>query len=131
MGQATVEFALVAIIFFTLLIGVIECGRLIYGIVAITNGAREGARYAIAESSGTGACNSTNAGLLQSVHASTQGLSVTVTATQGDNPSPDNPNDVYCQVEVDWTFLPAGGAFDLPSIPVKSTSRHYYFNNLQ
>jgi Flp pilus assembly protein TadG len=129
-GQTTVEFALIGTVFFFLLIGALETGRAIYGVNAVANGAREGARYAIAQANGNGACNSSNPGLLNAVNASTQGLKVTVTAIQGTT-TLGNPQDAYCQVEVDWSFQPADNSFGLPTIPVTSTSRHYYYNNLQ
>jgi Flp pilus assembly protein TadG len=43
-----VEFAATSIIFFTLLFGVIEGGRLLFTYHQLTNAAREAARYAIA-----------------------------------------------------------------------------------
>jgi hypothetical protein len=46
-GQALVEFALVAPIFFLLLFAVIEFGRYVYQVQILNNAAREGARYAI------------------------------------------------------------------------------------
>jgi Flp pilus assembly protein TadG len=46
-GQAMVEFALVAPIFFLLLFSIIEFGRAIYYVQMLNNAAREGARYAI------------------------------------------------------------------------------------
>jgi hypothetical protein len=46
-GQALVEFALVAPIFFLLLFSIIEFGRAVYYIQMLNNAAREGARYAI------------------------------------------------------------------------------------
>jgi hypothetical protein len=42
-----VEFALVAPIFFALLLGIIEAGRFIFYYETLANAAREGARYAI------------------------------------------------------------------------------------
>jgi Flp pilus assembly protein TadG len=45
-GQALVEFAFVSIVFFGLIIGIIESGRLVFGYFALANGAAEGARAA-------------------------------------------------------------------------------------
>lgn len=45
-GQATVEFALVSIIFLTLVLGSIDFGRAVYMYSQLTNSVREGARYA-------------------------------------------------------------------------------------
>jgi len=50
-GQALVEFALVAPIFFMLLFGTIEAGRFILFYEALNNATREGARYAIVHGS--------------------------------------------------------------------------------
>lgn len=44
-GQTLVEFALGAILLFTLVFGIVEFGRLIYAFSAVHNAAREGARY--------------------------------------------------------------------------------------
>lgn len=50
-GQALVEFALVAPIFFLLLFGIIEAGRFILYYQTLNNATREGARYAIVHGS--------------------------------------------------------------------------------
>src|SRR5512142_69595 len=47
-GQSLVEFALVVPVFFFLLAGAIDFGRLFYTYVGVTNAAREGAAYAAA-----------------------------------------------------------------------------------
>jgi Flp pilus assembly protein TadG len=46
-GQALVEFAFVAPVFFLLLFGIIEAGRFIFYYEVLNNATREGARYAI------------------------------------------------------------------------------------
>ncbi len=46
-GQALVEFALIAPLFFLLLFGIIEAGRFIFYYETLNNATREGARYAI------------------------------------------------------------------------------------
>jgi len=50
-GQALVEFALVAPIFFLLIFAIIEGGRFIFFYQALNNATREGARYAIVHGS--------------------------------------------------------------------------------
>jgi Flp pilus assembly protein TadG len=52
-GQALVEFAFVAPIFFLLLFGIIDFGRYVYYVQVLNNAAREGARYAIVHGSGS------------------------------------------------------------------------------
>jgi Flp pilus assembly protein TadG len=50
-GQALVEFALVAPIFFLVLLSIVEFGRYIYTVQILNDAAREGARYAIVHGS--------------------------------------------------------------------------------
>jgi Flp pilus assembly protein TadG len=44
-GQALVEFALGALLLFLIVFGVVDFGRVIYAYSAVSNAAREGARY--------------------------------------------------------------------------------------
>jgi hypothetical protein len=46
-GQAMVEFALIAPIFFLILFAIMEAGRFVFYYEMLSNAAREGARYAI------------------------------------------------------------------------------------
>ena len=55
-GQALVEFALVAPLFFLLLFGIIEAGRFIFYYETLNNATREGARYAIVNGANTIGC---------------------------------------------------------------------------
>lgn len=100
-GQALVEFALVAPVFFLLLFGIIEAGRFILYYQALNNATREGARYAIVHGSNSscpsgpmppgdsppGGCyDAAGANVVQRVKDSAFGLlgaSVTVTPTWG------------------------------------------------
>jgi hypothetical protein len=55
-GQAMVEFALVAPMFFLVLFGIIEAGRFIFYYETLNNATREGARYAIVNGANTIGC---------------------------------------------------------------------------
>jgi Flp pilus assembly protein TadG len=57
-GQAMVEFALVAPMFFVLLFGIIEAGRFIFYYETLSHATREGARYAIVNGANTLGCPS-------------------------------------------------------------------------
>ena len=46
-GATTVEFAIVAMLFFALIFGIIDFGLLFYNQQVITNAAREGARFGV------------------------------------------------------------------------------------
>ena len=126
-GQGTVEFALVAILFFTMFFGVEEVARYVYGANAVTHAAREGARWAIAVNNippgQATACNSSLAGLKGAVTASAQGLGGSLTTTATDDPS--SP-PAWCQVTVTWQYTPAAGAFGLKPTAVSSTAKEYY-----
>ncbi len=52
-GQSLVEFALVTPLFFLLIFGIIEGGRLVWTHHTMTNATREGARYATVRGSGS------------------------------------------------------------------------------
>jgi Flp pilus assembly protein TadG len=49
-GQAMVEFALTALVFFTIIFGVIDLGRAVFEYNLLASSAREGARLAIVQS---------------------------------------------------------------------------------
>ena len=55
-GQALVEFAIVAPVFFLLLFGIIEAGRFILYYETLNNATREGARYAIVNGANSLTC---------------------------------------------------------------------------
>jgi hypothetical protein len=57
-GQALVEFALVSLVFFPLLLGIIEAGRFILYYETLNSATREGARYAIVNGGSTIGCPS-------------------------------------------------------------------------
>jgi Flp pilus assembly protein TadG len=80
-GQSTAEFALIAPLLFLLFLGLIEVAYLVYGINAVTNAAREGARYGI---SLNGVCDSNDAGFKAAVHRADQGVGpLTVVTNSG------------------------------------------------
>lgn len=53
-GTTVAEFAVVALLFFTIIFGIIEFGRLLYTHNALTDATRRGARFAALHSSGDG-----------------------------------------------------------------------------
>jgi hypothetical protein len=57
-GQALVEFALVAPVFFLVLFAIIEAGRFMFYYETLNNATREGARYAIVNGANTLGCPS-------------------------------------------------------------------------
>jgi Flp pilus assembly protein TadG len=139
-GQTTVEFALVALlVLIPLLVGIIESGRYVYSISAVTNAAREGARYAIAQGNltnqdptttcpGTVAVPATAPAAVASAAAlATSGVGpLTVKTSLDTSQTPGNP-PAWCQVTVSYQFNPVGGGFNqLPASPISATSRQYF-----
>jgi Flp pilus assembly protein TadG len=127
-GQATVEFALVGVVFFVMFFGIFEVARLTYGAVAVGNAAREGARWAVASanrpSPTTTACDATLPGLQAAAVSQLQGITSTPVITAKEDPlSPPS----WCQITVTWKYSPVtGGLTRLPSVTIVTTSRQYY-----
>ena len=113
-GAALVEFALAALLLVTLVMGIFEFGRAYNAWVVVTNGAREGARYA--------AVGKPQAEVVQKVHDATSGLddaklSVTVTNAEETRGDPVTV-DVSYEMEI---VVPLIGAF-FPNNPFHLTS---------
>lgn len=96
-GQAMVEFALVAPIFFLLIFGIIEAGRFIYHYEMLNNATREGVRYAIIHGANSGnptgptSPDPTGEAIKQAVSDAALGL-VGVGDLDIDDPVYDGPN---------------------------------------
>ena len=75
-GQATAEFALVSIVFFFLVFGIIDGARLFESWVTLQHAAREGARYAITgQVDCAGYAGDREACITEKAMAATEGLS--------------------------------------------------------
>lgn len=139
-GQATVEFALGAMVFFMLVFGVIEAGRAVFVYGELRNAAREGARYAAAHGCvGSPSVTPTNYTkyLTPYVRDLVQGIdpnALSVTASWSDNlgsgtvpnqaicPNVPNRPGVEVTVTTSYTFQPVVGiVFDM-SIPMSASS---------
>jgi Flp pilus assembly protein TadG len=121
-GAALVEFAFMALLFFTLIFAIIEFSRLMLMYHHVGNAAREGSRYAIVH----GSSDNTSIADEQNVEDYVRSVSaldpnhvfVTTTWPNG-NKNPGSP----VKVTVDYTFN-----FNLPilfgsGIPLRSTSK--------
>ena len=136
-GQALVEFALVAPIFFLLLFGIIEGGRFILYYQTLNNATQEGARYAIVHGSRSScpsgspmeagitppACyDPTGAKVVQRVKDTAFGLlgtSVTVTPTW---PTHENARDSDVTVTATYTYNTLVPLIPLPPITITAES---------
>jgi Flp pilus assembly protein TadG len=126
-GQAMVEFAIVGSIFFMLIFGVIEGGRLLFTYHQINHAAREGARFAVANGSANG--NATDAQILSYIQGRTTGIlltsnNLTVSKLDGGN----GPRQ-RVEVTIDYDFDPIVGLiFGINPIGLSadSTMRYHY-----
>ena len=121
-GQALVEFAFVAPIFFLLLFGIIDFGRYVYYVQILNNAAREGTRYAIVHGSnsfrptGPGVDDPTIEGIVRryAVGVIGDGAVLNVDSTWGTPPNPPT-NNRGSKVTVSVTY-----AFNslIPIVPI-------------
>jgi Flp pilus assembly protein TadG len=134
-GQALVEFALVAPVFFLLLFGIIEGGRFIFYYQVLNNATREGARYAIVHGSRSScpsgpmeagipapACyDASGAKVIQTVRNTafgTLGSAVAVTPTW----PTDNARDSDITVAATYTYRSLIPLLPLPPITITAES---------
>lgn len=108
-GAAVAEFAVACLFFFTVLIGIIEFGRLLYTHSALTDAARRGARYAslhtedaacvrniviYGEKHVDSSCNPTGPPLINGLNAQGVNINVTYVGADTDNlPEDETPID--------------------------------------
>jgi Flp pilus assembly protein TadG len=135
-GQALVEFALVAPIFFLLVFAIIEGGRFILYYQTLSNATREGARYAIVHGSNSfcpsgpmppgiaapGCHDPTGANVVQRVKDSAFGLlgsAVLVTPTWE---ATGNGRDSEVNVTASYTYITLVPLVPLPSITIAAES---------
>jgi len=129
-GATVAEFAISSTVLFFILLGMADLAYGIYGINAVTNGAREGARYGIGLGNPQPACSSSSSGMTNAVNNSTPGLAgVTITASTGTQTF-GSASDSYCQVTVSWSIPPFAASFGLHNVTVTTTSRVYENNDL-
>lgn len=135
-GQAMVEFALVAPIFFLLIFGVIEGGRFILYYQALNNATRDGARYAIVHGSNSfcpsgpmppgspaplGCYDPSGARVIKAVKDSAFGLLGNGVAVIPTWPS-DNGRDSEVSVQATFTYSALVPLVPLPAITITAES---------
>lgn len=106
-GASVVEFAIVAPVFFLLVFGMIEYGRMVMVQQVLTNASREGARQAVLDGSTTALVTTVVTGYLSS--SSITGATVTVTPDPPGNAAFGEPVTVTVSVafsQVSWIPSP-------------------------
>lgn len=131
-GQALVEFALVAPMFFLLLFGIIEAGRFVFYYETLNSATREGARYAIVNGAntigcpsgppapGSAACDVPGENVKTRVRQAALGVAgpITVTPTW----TPDNGRGATVKVEASFTYRSLVPLLPIPPITVEAES---------
>jgi Flp pilus assembly protein TadG len=117
-GAAAVEFAVVAPVFFILIFGMIEFGRMVMVQQILTNASREGARKAVLDGSTAADVNTTVINLMSDAKIAVTAANVTINPTNPGTANFGDPVTVTVQVpfsQVSWlpapmllSFLPAG-----------------------
>ena len=131
-GQALVEFAMVAPLFFLLLFGIIESGRFIFYYEVLNNATREGARYAIVNGAntigcptgppapGSTGCDVAGNDVRQRVREAARGVTGTITVTP--QWFPDNGRGSTVTVSAFVTYRSLVPLVPLPPITVSAES---------
>ncbi len=129
-GQALLEFAVVAPIFFLLVFAMIDFGRYVYYVQILNNAAREGARYAIVHGSnsfqpaGPSSNDPTVAGVVRSYAVGVTGNgALTITSVWGTPPNPPTNNrGSNVDVKVSYAFRSIVPIVPLPPITITGES---------
>jgi Flp pilus assembly protein TadG len=126
-GQAMVEFAIAGLIFFMLIFGVIESGRLLFTYHQVNHAAREGARYAVANGSANG--SATDSQILSYIQNRTTGLALTSDNLTVSKLDGGNGPRQRVEVTIDYDFDPIVGmifGFNPIGLSADSTMRYHY-----
>lgn len=117
-GAAAVEFALVAPLFFLLVFGMLEFGRMVMVQQILTNASREGARKAVLDGSTATDVNNTVIGYMNDANITVTAGNIVINPTNPATASYGDPVTVTVSVpfsQVSWLpasilldFLPAG-----------------------
>ncbi|MGL4512879.1 MAG: TadE/TadG family type IV pilus assembly protein [Lacipirellulaceae bacterium] len=102
-GASAVEFAIVAPVFFLVVLGIIEFGRMVMVQQVITNAAREGARVAVLDSATTARVRTRVNSYLSA--ARLRGATITVTPSPPTTAGFDQP--VTVRVEIPFSAVSA------------------------
>ena len=123
-GQALVEFAMAAIVFFVMVFGVIDVARAVWNYNTLAQATREGTRYAIVHGSLSPdpASTADQQDVIDQVEEFAGGLDLTALNVTATWPDGSNEPGERVTVESTYTYIPIFGFFDFVSIPMSSSS---------
>ncbi|MEX2158991.1 MAG: TadE/TadG family type IV pilus assembly protein [Dehalococcoidia bacterium] len=130
-GQSLVEFAMIAPLFFILVLGIVDFGMGLHSWMTMTNATREGARLAAvhAPSSGSVDCNPLPAegSIERKVCDTATNLdadAMTITVTNADPEGDNAGEEVSVQIDYDYELImPLSGFMDLSTISLSATTK--------
>ena len=123
-GATLVEFALVAIVFFTIVFGIMEFGRMIFDYNIVAQASREGARYASVRGATSGHAATADAVKTYVVNKSVGLLTTSnVTVTWPDGGATPNASGKNVQVTTTYNFNPIVTLVPSATWPLSSTTK--------
>ncbi len=124
-GQTIVEFALVVAVLFTVVLGIIDFSRLFFAYASMSNGVREGARFAIAHAEDQAELHSEIKDRARAMMVIVGG-EATIDVNYPDSGRPDPYCAQFCRVEVvatsqfdAWTPL-------IPAFPIVARATMHF-----
>lgn len=131
-GQAVVEFALVSIVFFTLVFGTMDVGRAVWNYNTLAQATREGTRYAIvhgadsSDPSGPGSAYytppNTDTNVTQVVETHAAGLNTAQLTVQAQWPNGTNSDGDPVTVTSQYTYQPMFNFLGILTFTMSSSS---------
>jgi Flp pilus assembly protein TadG len=120
-GNGLVEGALVFLVLFVMIFGIMDFGRMIWTFTLLSHGAREATRYAMVHGTASGHTASVSQiqGIVTSRMVALSSSSVTSTVTF----TPDQNPGSTVKVAVSYNFTPLSPYIPAATIPMKSTSQ--------
>ena len=119
-GQELVEFALAALLFFTLIFGILEFCMIVWEYNMVSDLAQEGARWASVRAS-TSSISHASSGDVQT-YVRSRAVGMTVDATAVPAPSTLSPGQTV-SVHVQTTFAPLTSLIPIGSLTLQSTAQ--------
>lgn len=123
-GQSLVEFSLIAVVFFMLVLGIVDVGRAVWHYNALAQATREGTRYAIVH--GANSTDPVGPGDAQAVTDQVEqfasGLDLSQLTVTPAWPDGNNQPGNHVEVTSSYDYEPVFGFFGVISIPMSSSS---------
>jgi hypothetical protein len=125
-GQGLLEFALVAVLLFMLIFGIIDFGRLFFAYATMSNGVREGARYGIIHPNQDANIAARAEAMMVIIGGEAE---IQVNYPGGDDPETEPPGCILphrCRIEVVATSTLDVWTPILPALPLEARATMFF-----